>query len=111
MNLENTLMSVAGLMIGGLGIAVLTGSWIPLLIAAIASLLVAVVNAYGDTEQFVDGIKTMLDGFVAFFAGIFTGDIDRAIGGIEKSSRACKTFCFPLWMRSKHVPVVLGLAG
>lgn len=84
MNLENTLMSVAGLMIGGLGIALLTGSWIPLLIAAIASLLVAAVNAYGDTEQFVDGIKAMLDGFVDFFAGIFTGDIDRAIGGIEK---------------------------
>lgn len=84
MNLENTLMSVAGLMIGGLGIALLTGSWIPILIAAIASLLVAVVNAYGDTEQFVDGIKAMLDGFVNFFAGIFTGDIDRSIGGIEK---------------------------
>lgn len=96
MNLENTLMSVAGLMIGGLGIAVLTGSWIPLLIAAIASLLVAVVNAYGDTEQFVDGIKTMLDGFVAFFAGIFTGDIDRAIGGIEKIFKGLQNVLFSI---------------
>lgn len=95
-NLENTLMSVAGLMIGGLGIAVLTGSWIPLLIAAIASLLVAVVNAYGDTEQFVDGIKTMLDGFVAFFAGIFTGDIDRAIGGIEKIFKGLQNVLFSI---------------
>lgn len=96
MNLENTLMSVAGLMIGGLGIAVLTGSWIPRLIAAIASLLVAVVNAYGDTEQFVDGIKTMLDGFVAFFAGIFTGDIDRAIGGIEKIFKGLQNVLFSI---------------
>lgn len=96
MNLENTLMSVAGLMIGGLGIAVLTGSWIPLLIAAIASLLVAVVNAYGDTEQFVDGIKTMLDGFVDFFAGIFTGDIDRAIGGIEKIFKGLQNVLFSI---------------
>lgn len=96
MNLENTLMSVAGLMIGGLGIDVLTGSWIPLLIAAIASLLVAVVNAYGDTEQFVDGIKTMLDGFVAFFAGIFTGDIDRAIGGIEKIFKGLQNVLFSI---------------
>lgn len=96
MNLENTLMSVAGLMIGGLGIAVLTGSWIPLLIAAIASLLVAVVNAYGDTEQFVDGIKTMLDGFVDFFAGIFTGDIDRAIGGIEKIFNGLQNVLFSI---------------
>lgn len=96
MNLENTLMSVAGLIIGGLGIAVLTGSWIPLLIAAIASLLVAVVNAYGDTEQFVDGIKTMLDGFVAFFAGIFTGDIDRAIGGIEKIFKGLQNVLFSI---------------
>lgn len=96
MNLENTLMSVAGLMIGGLGIAVLTGSWIPLLIASIASLLVAVVNAYGDTEQFVDGIKAMLDGFVAFFAGIFTGDIDRAIGGIEKIFKGLQNVLFSI---------------
>lgn len=96
MNLENTLMIVAGLMIGGLGIAVLTGSWIPLLIAAIASLLVAVVNAYGDTEQFVGGIKAMLDGFVDFFAGIFTGDIDRAIGGIEKISKGLQNVLFSI---------------
>lgn len=96
MNLENTLMSVAGLMLGGLGIAVLTGSWIPLLIAAIASLLVAVVNAYGDTEQFVDGIKAMLDGFVDFFAGIFTGDIDRAIGGIEKIFKGLQNVLFSI---------------
>lgn len=96
MNLENTLMSVAGLMIGGLGIALLTGSWIPLLIAAIASLLVAVVNAYGDTEQFVDGIKAMLDGFVDFFTGIFTGDIDRAIGGIEKIFKGLQNVLFSI---------------
>lgn len=96
MNLENTLMSVAGLMIGGLGIAVLTGSWIPLLIAAIASLLVAVVNAYGDTEQFIGGIKAMLDGFVDFFAGIFTGDIDRAIGGIEKIFKGLQNVLFSI---------------
>ena len=96
MNLENTLMSVAGLMIGGLGIALLTGSWIPILIAAIASLLVAVVNAYGDTEQFVDGIKTMLDGFADFFAGIFTGDIDRAIGGIEKIFKGLQSVLFSI---------------
>ena len=96
MNLENTLMSVAGLMLGGLGIAVLTGSWIPLLIAAIASLLVAVVNAYGDTEQFVDGIKAMLDGFADFFAGIFTGDIDRAIGGIEKIFKGLQNVLFSI---------------
>lgn len=96
MNLENTLMSVAGLMLGGLGIAVLTGSWIPILIAAIAALLVAVVNAYGDTEQFVDGIKTMLDGFADFFAGIFTGDIDRAIGGIEKIFKGLQSVLFSI---------------
>lgn len=96
MNLENTLMSVAGLMIGGLGIAVLTGSWIPLLIAAIASLLMAVVSAYGDTEQFVGGIKAMLDGFVDFFAGIFAGDIDRAIGGIEKIFKGLQNVLFSI---------------
>lgn len=83
-NLENLLMSISGIMGTGLGIAVLTGSWIPALIAGIASLLLAFTVATGHGEELLSGIQTILQGFVDFFTGIFTGDIEKAISGVEK---------------------------
>lgn len=81
-NLENTLLSIAGILATGIGIAVLTGSWIPLLIAAIASALLALVTTFGDGEKLIADAKQVLQGFLDFFVGVFTGDIDRAIRGI-----------------------------
>lgn len=82
-NLQNLFMSIAGILAAGLGIAVLTGSWIPLLIAAVASLLLAVTVAMGQGEELLQGLQMVLQGFLDFFVGIFTGDITRAIGGIQ----------------------------
>ena len=84
MTLENTLYTIAGLLASGLGISLLTNSWIPLLLAGIASILLAIVNAYGDTEAFVDGIRNILEGFKEFFVGVFTGDLEKALDGIGK---------------------------
>lgn len=81
-NLQNLLTTIAGIILTGLGIGLLAGSWIPVLIAAIAAVLLAFTVAYGEGENLLDGIKQMLQGFVDFFVGIFTGDIDRAIKGI-----------------------------
>lgn len=83
-NLQNLLLSIAGLLATGLGIALLTGSWIPLLIAAIASVLLALTVATGHGEELLDGIREVIDGFKDFFVGVFTGDIEKAIGGVEK---------------------------
>lgn len=83
-NLQNTLLSIAGLLATGLGIALLTGSWIPLLIAAIASVLLALTVATGHGEELLDGIREVIEGFKDFFVGVFTGDIEKAIGGVEK---------------------------
>lgn len=82
--LENTLLAVAGILSAGLGIAILTGSWIPLLIAAIASVLLAITNAMGYGDEMIAGLRLILEGFIDFFVGIFTGDMERAIGGIGK---------------------------
>lgn len=41
---ENTLETISGLLLAGLGISVLTGSWIPLLIAAIGSVGIAILG-------------------------------------------------------------------
>ncbi len=93
-NLQNALLSIAGLLAAGLGIALITGSWIPLLIAGIASVLLALTVATGHGEELLDGIRTIMEGFVDFFTGIFTGDIKKAIGGIEKIFGGLKTSVF-----------------
>ena len=82
-NFENMLSTVAGLLISGLGIAVLTGSWIPLLVAAIAGLLLVFTNAFGQGQVMLAGIKLLLEGFLEFFKGIFTGDLTLTINGIQ----------------------------
>ena len=83
-NLENTLTIIAGLMAAGIGIGILTGSWIPALIAAIASVLVALVSFTGHGEELINGLKTVIDGFGKFFKGIFTGDMKLAAEGIKQ---------------------------
>lgn len=83
-NLQNMLLSITGLLAAGLGISLLTGSWIPLLIAGIASVLLALTVATGHGEELLGGIREVIDGFKDFFVGVFTGDMEKAIGGIEK---------------------------
>ena len=83
-NLQNLLFAIAGILATGIGIALLTGSWIPLLIAAIASVLLAFTAATGHGDELVAGLKKTLEGFVNFFSGIFTGDIENAVEGIGK---------------------------
>lgn len=90
-NLQNTLLSIAGILATGLGISLLTGSWIPLLIAAIAGLLLAFTVATGHGEELIEGIKDVCGGFVDFITGIFSGDIEKALGGIEKMFNGLKT--------------------
>lgn len=93
-NLQNTLLSIAGIMAAGLGIALITGSWIPLLIAGIASVLLALTVFTGHGEELIEGIRTVLEGFADFFTGIFTGDMEKAIGGISKIFDGLKTSVF-----------------
>lgn len=83
-NLQNTLLAIAGIVGTGLALTFLTGSIIPLVIAGIAALLLAFTVATGHGEELLDGIRTVMEGFVDFFTGIFSGDIEKAIGGIEK---------------------------
>lgn len=93
-NLQNVLLSIAGLLATGLGIALLTGSWIPLLIAAIASILLALTVATGHGEELLDGIREVIEGFKDFFVGVVTGDMEKAIGGIGKIFEGLKKTVF-----------------
>ena len=81
-NLQNTLLAIAGIMAAGLGISLLAGSWIPLLIAGIASLLLAIVYFTGHGEELIAGLRQVCQGFIDFFTGAFSGDWDKAWQGI-----------------------------
>lgn len=83
-NFYNTALAITGILAAGLGIAILTGSWIPLLISAIAGALLAIVNTFGDGEKLIEDFKLILSGFVEFVQGVFSGDLSLALDGIGK---------------------------
>ncbi len=83
-NLENTLTIITGLLAAGLGISLLTGSWLPMLIAGIAAVLVALVSFTGHGEELITGLKNVVEGFGKFFKGVFTGDMKLACEGIKQ---------------------------
>lgn len=83
-NAQNQMLAIAGILAAGVGIGILIGSWIPLLIAMIAALLLSITVSTGHGQELINGVKETLQGFIDFFAGIFTGDTERTAKGIEK---------------------------
>lgn len=83
-NFQNQMLAIAGILAAGVGIGILIGSWIPLLIAMIAALLLSITVSTGHGQELINGVKETLQGFIDFFAGIFTGDTERTAKGIEK---------------------------
>ena len=81
-NFQNQMLAIAGILAAGVGIGILIGSWIPLLIAMIASLLLSITTSTGHGQELISGVKETLQGFIDFFAGIFTGDTERTAAGI-----------------------------
>ena len=82
-NFQNQMLAIAGILAAGVGIGILIGSWIPLLIAMIAALLLSITVSTGHGQELISGVKETLQGFIDFFAGIFTGDTERTAKGIE----------------------------
>jgi len=83
-NLKNVLMLITSLLAAGLGISVLTGSWVPLMIAAIAGIVTAMLAWTGNLGEFIDSIKGVFSGLVQFIKGVFTGDMKSAFEGLKK---------------------------
>ena len=119
-NLVNTLTIIAGLLAAGIGISLLTGSWIPLLIAGFLAALVALVSFTGHGEELIQGLKNIIDGFGKFFKGVFTGDMKLAVEGIKQIWEGMKQTwnaivnsikdawnMFITWLQSKS-PVLAG---
>ena len=96
-NAQNLMMTITGMLVAGVGIGVLAGSWIPLLIAGIAGLLLVITNFFGDSEKLLSGFRDILDGFKLFFTGVFAGDIEKSIEGIQKIFGGLKTVVFSIF--------------
>ena len=90
MNLTNTLGMIAGLFTAGLGLSVLTKSFIPLAVAALASLVVWLVYTFDEGEDFTKGIRNIFDGLGKFFTNIFKGDVDAAMEGLKQAWEGVK---------------------
>lgn len=84
-NLQNTLLLIAGIIATGLGFFLLTGSIIPMVIAAVASVIVAILGLTGNLEGFMKNFKeNILGGLIDFITGVFTGDWEKAWEGVKK---------------------------
>lgn len=78
MNWENTLLSIAGIMTAGIGISLLTKSWIPALIAGLASGLLALTMWAGNGAELVEGLKKVFQGFSNLIKALVSGDVAAA---------------------------------
>ena len=85
--LQNTLMVIAGLFATGLGIALLTGSLIPALIAGIGGILLAITVLTGNGGQLINNLKQIMEGLSQFITGIMTGDIEGAFEGLKNAGK------------------------
>ena len=83
MDLANTLTIIAGIVATGLGLAILTHSVIPALIAGFAAVMVALVFFTGHGEELISGLKQVIEGFAQFFKGVFAGDIKQSVDGLK----------------------------
>lgn len=86
-NFKNMLLTISGILATGLGITLLTGSYIPILIAAIAAILLAITGLTGNGQQLIDNLKQAFRGLVDFIAGIITGDMKRAGEGLKNFAK------------------------
>ena len=103
LNFKNMLTMISGMLGAGIGIGLLTGHWFPLLLAGIASGLLAITNFFGDGQALIDGLKKILEGFSDFFKGVFAGDMEAAAEGMKKVWEGVKESASAIWDAIKNM--------
>lgn len=81
-NLQNTLLAIAGIFATGLGIAFLTGSIIPVLIASIAGILLGITVLTGHGGELLEGLRTIFEGITGFFKNAIEKDWKAAFASL-----------------------------
>jgi len=87
-SLQNVLTMIAGLLIGGLGISIMTGSWIPLLVAGILSIIVGILAITGNLEEFGKYFQDLFEGLSLFITGLLEGDTEKIKEGLRIAVKA-----------------------
>lgn len=83
-NLQNTLLVLAGIIATGLGITLLTGNLIPALVAGIMAILYAITALVGNGDQLMQNFKDIFAGVVEFIDGLINQDVDKMLSGLGK---------------------------
>ena len=81
--LQNMLLSIAGIVATGLGFSLLTGSIIPLVIAGVATMILAFAAFTGNAEQLIENVKMIFSGLLTFIDGVFSGDMSKVFEGLR----------------------------
>lgn len=97
LTLENVLVMLAGVIAGGLGISLLTGSWIPTLIAGFAAALLCITAFFGDGEAMIEALEEIIQGFKDFFSAVFVGDMEAAGEALSKVWDGIKKAAAIMW--------------
>lgn len=67
------------------------------IIALIIAALTGIVIATGNGQAAIDALKNVLDGFLTFVEGIFSGNIDLAMQGLEQMFQGLLDFCLVIF--------------
>lgn len=83
-NLQNTLLVLAGIIATGLGIGKLTGSTLPALVAGIMAVLYAITALVGNGDQLMQNFKDIFAGVAEFIDGLIHQDVNKMLNGLKK---------------------------
>lgn len=83
-NLQNTLLVLAGIIATGLGITLLTGNLIPALVAGIMAVLYAITVLVGNGDQLMQNFKEIFAGAAEFIDGLIHQDVNKMLNGLKK---------------------------
>lgn len=83
-NLQNTLLVLAGIIATGLGIGMLTGSTLPALVAGIMAVLYAITTLVGNGDQLMQNFKDIFAGAAEFIDGLIHQDVNKMLNGLKK---------------------------
>lgn len=83
-NLQNTLLVLAGIIATGLGISLLTGNLIPALVAGIMAVLYAITTLVGNGDQLMQNFKDIFAGVAEFIDGLINQDVNKMLNGLKK---------------------------
>lgn len=106
--LENVLMMLTGVIGAGLGIGILTGSFLPALITGFAAALLAITAFFGDGEAMVEALEEVIHGFKDFFAAVFVGDMEAAGEALSRVWDGIKKAATVMWEALKTAGKAFG---